>query len=474
MNDLIFTREQPPASDELTVTELSALIRRMLEEGFGRVRVRGELGRVVRAKSGHLYFDIKDEAAVLNVVMWRGQAQRLSFAPEEGTEVIAEGRLSSYPGRSSYQLVCDALQPAGAGALMRLLEERRRRLAAEGLFDPARKRPIPFLPSVIGVVTSPTGAVIRDILHRLSDRFPVRVIVWPALVQGERASAEVAAGIAGFNRIAPGGPVPRPDVIIVARGGGSVEDLWPFNDEALVRAVAGSAIPVISAVGHETDTTLIDDAADLRAPTPTAAAELAVPVRLDLIDSLRALADRSQRSLRRQAETSRLQLRLAAGRLPRPERLLEERRQRLDLAAERFAGALGRGVARRRLQFEVIAQRLRPEGLRQGLERRALRLLEASGRLQPALARQDERRRRALNAASRMLDSLSHASVLRRGFALVRDAEGELVRSAASVTPGMALRIAFADGEAAVTASPADTGGRSRSRRPSPDQGDLF
>jgi len=478
MSEFLFGPAEPASGEEVSVSELSALIRRALETGFGRVRVRGELGRVVRARSGHLYFDIKDDSATLNAVMWRGGAQRLGFEPEEGMEVIAEGRISSYPGRSSYQLVCEDMQPAGAGALMRLLEERRARLAAEGLFDPSRKRPIPFLPSVIGVVTSPTGAVIRDILHRIEERFPVRVIVWPALVQGERAAGEVAAGVAGFNALAEGGTVPRPDLIIVARGGGSVEDLWPFNDEALVRTVAASRIPVISAVGHETDVTLIDLAADLRAPTPTAAAELATPVRADLVDQVLALRDRQLRALRRRIDTSRLELRLAGERLPRIQRLLEQPRQRLDLAGERFGGALGRGVARRRLQFERIAQRLRPEGVRAGLGRRAARLEELGLRLWPAMERRAAARRSALEAAGRMLESLSHASVLRRGFALVRGADGRLIRSAGDIEAGARLNIGFADGVveavAGAGAGPSPGRGARQPRRRTDEQGDLF
>ena len=277
-----FSNQEPEAAANLpehSVSELSEAIKRTLEGRFERVRVRGEISGFKRAASGHLYMALKDENAVLDAVCWRGLAGRLTVAPEDGLEVVATGRITSYPGRSKYQIVIESLELAGEGALLKLLEERRKKLAAEGLFDPERKRPPPFLPTVIGVVTSPTGAVIRDILHRLSDRFPRRVLVWPVLVQGKGAAEQVAAAIEGFNRLEPDGPVPRPDLIIVARGGGSLEDLWAFNEEVVVRAAAGSRIPLISAVGHETDTTLIDHAADLRAPTPTAAAEMAVPVR---------------------------------------------------------------------------------------------------------------------------------------------------------------------------------------------------
>ncbi|HRO15361.1 MAG TPA: exodeoxyribonuclease VII large subunit, partial [Paracoccus sp. (in: a-proteobacteria)] len=266
----------------MTVSEISGAVKRVIEGQIGCVRVRGEVGRVSRPSSGHLYFDLKDERAVIAAVCWKGSAARLAHRPEEGMEIIATGRLTTFPGQSRYQLLVEEVEPAGLGALMAMLESRRRALAAEGLFDAARKRPIPWLPDVIAVVTSPSGAVIRDILHRLRDRFPSRVLIWPVAVQGTACAPQVADAIGRLNAIAHGGPVPRPDLIIVARGGGSVEDLWGFNDEAVIRAVAAGTIPLISAVGHETDTTLIDHAADLRAPTPTAAAEMAVPVLADL------------------------------------------------------------------------------------------------------------------------------------------------------------------------------------------------
>jgi exodeoxyribonuclease VII large subunit len=300
MDEFSESQNPPPHGDnmpEMTVSELANALKRRSRRATAFVRVRGELGRVVLAKSGHLYFDIKDEGATLNTIMWKGNASKLPFKPEEGLEVVAEGRLSTYPGRSNYQMIADKLRPAGLGALMQLLEERKKKLAAEGLFAPERKKPIPFLPAVIGVVTSPTGAVIRDILHRVRDRFPVHVLIWPALVQGEKAAAEVEAGIRGFNALKVGGAIPRPDVIIVARGGGSIEDLWPFNEERVVRAVADSEIPLISAVGHETDTTLIDFVSDRRAPTPTGAAEMALPVRSELIAQVQTLGGRLTRRL---------------------------------------------------------------------------------------------------------------------------------------------------------------------------------
>ena len=282
--DLIDDNPAPQGNQpEFTVSELSGAVKRVIEGEFGLVRVRGEVGRVSRPASGHVYFDLKDDRAVLAAIAWKGQAARMRGMLEEGMEVVATGRLTTFPGQSKYQIIVEEVAPAGAGALMAMLEKRRAQLQAEGLFDPARKKPIPYLPRVIGVITSPSGAVIRDILHRLRDRFPRPVLIWPVAVQGANCAPEVAAAIRGFNALPEGGPIPRPDVLIVARGGGSIEDLWGFNEEIVVRAAADSRIPLISAVGHETDTTLIDYAADLRAPTPTAAAELAVPVRLDLI-----------------------------------------------------------------------------------------------------------------------------------------------------------------------------------------------
>jgi exodeoxyribonuclease VII large subunit len=455
MDDLY---ESPPAAEaqgasnapELSVSQLASALKRTLEEAYGFVRVRGELGRVVLAKSGHMYFDIKDENAVINTVMWKGQASRLGFKAEEGLEVVAEGKISTYPGRSSYQLICDKLRPAGVGALMQLLEERRKKLAAEGLFDEARKKPIPYLPSVIGVVTSPTGAVIRDILHRVRERFPVRVLIWPSLVQGEKAAEQIEAGIRGFNALKPGGPVPRPDVIIVARGGGSIEDLWPFNEERVVRAAADSEIPLISAVGHETDTTLIDHAADLRAPTPTGAAERAVPVRMELIAEVEGYGARLSRSLVRRLERGRLQLSSLTGRLPRLDALLQKPRQRLDLASQRFGGALGAMLGRKRATLLERSGGLRPAALSRDIARKRREVETLSRRLAPAMVRRLGEGRRELDAAARMLESLSHEGVLKRGFALVTSAEGKLVRASASLTPGDLMSLRFADGAAPV------------------------
>ncbi|WP_288972247.1 exodeoxyribonuclease VII large subunit, partial [uncultured Mesorhizobium sp.] len=293
MSEFFDDDSRPTNATEYTVSEISGALKRTVEDTFGNVRVRGEIsGYRGPHSSGHAYFALKDDRSRLEAVVWKGTMNKLRFRPEEGMEVIASGKLTTYPGSSKYQIVIDNLEPAGAGALMAMLEERKRRLAAEGLFDPARKQLLPYMPSVIGVITSPTGAVIRDILHRIRDRFPLTVVVWPVRVQGETAGAEATAAVNGFNALEPGGPIPRPDLIIVARGGGSLEDLWGFNDEGLARAVAASDIPVISAVGHETDWTLIDLAADVRAPTPTGAAEIAVPVRAELEATLASLSAR--------------------------------------------------------------------------------------------------------------------------------------------------------------------------------------
>jgi exodeoxyribonuclease VII large subunit len=491
MDEPAESQSEAPGSNspEMTVSELANALKRTVEDNYAFVRVRGELGRVVLAKSGHLYFDIKDESATLNTIMWKGNAGRLPFKPEEGLEVVAEGKLSTYPGRSNYQMIADRMRPAGVGALMQLLEERKKKLAAEGLFAAERKKLLPFLPRVIGVVTSPTGAVIRDILHRVRDRFPVHVIIWPALVQGERAAAEVEAGIRGFNALTVDGPIPRPDVIIVARGGGSIEDLWPFNEERVVRAAAESVIPLISAVGHETDTTLIDYASDRRAPTPTGAAEMALPVRSDLIAQVATLGARLDRRLSGALEKRRLELRSAAGRLPKPDALLSRARQRLDLASERFGGSLARMLARKRARFDQASGGLRPATLRREIVARRAEADRLAARLAPAMARRLRRAQDALQQQARVLQSVSYEGVLARGFALVTRADGTLVRSAAAVADGDALRLRLADGELAATAGAAsgtprppaapatDAQQRPRIRRRTrgeDDQGNLF
>jgi exodeoxyribonuclease VII large subunit len=481
---------------EFTVSEISQAVKRTLEGTFERVRVRGEISGFKRATSGHLYFALKDEEAKLDGVCWRGTAGRLAIAPEDGLEVIATGRISSYPGRSSYQLVIESLELAGEGALLKLLEERRKKLASEGLFDPARKRPLPFLPEVIGVVTSPTGAVIRDILHRLRDRFPRRVLIWPVLVQGEGAKDQIAAAIAGFNALGLSGPIPRPDLLIVARGGGSLEDLWAFNEEIVVRAAAASRIPLISAVGHETDTTLIDFAADVRAPTPTAAAEMAVPVRAELLADVLQDGARLARALQRLSEEARLRLEALARGLPRPAQLIAEKAQMLDGWIDRLLNARSGYFGRRREAVATLVAGLRTP--KQQIESRNVALGHAIERLiaamrglhkdkaqRLALARLDPRRpmemlrrlKDRLEGLALLLDSLSYERVLARGFALVRDATGRAIVAAGAVSPGVALTIQFSDGVVQATADgsePAERKPAGKKDAPKKTQGSLW
>lgn len=431
-----------PNTGEYSVSELAGALKRTLEDRFGQVRVRGEIsGFKGPSASGHCYFAIKDEGAKLDAVMWRGNFSRLRSRLQEGLEVIATGKITSYPMKSNYQIVIDNLEPAGAGALMALLEERKRKLTAEGLFEAARKKPIPYLPRLIGVVTSPTGAVIRDILHRLKERFPTHVMVWPVRVQGETCAAEIAAAVAGFNAMAQ-----KPDVIIVARGGGSLEDLWGFNEEAVVRAVAQSRIPVISAVGHETDTTLIDYAADLRAPTPTAAAEKAVPVRADLVAELASLHARLRGGLGRGMAERETRVSAAARALPRPDEILALVRQRFDSASGRLRQALRANTREHGARLARIAPRLTLAPVRTLIanERRSLEL--SGRRAGQALLQMVAFRRQRLEGVCKLVESLSYRSVLRRGYALVRDETGATVHAAAGIQRGQALRLEFADG----------------------------
>lgn len=383
------TPDARPSGDnalEFTVSEISGAVKRAVESGFSRVRVRGEIGRISRPRSGHLYLDLKDDRSVLAGVVWKGQAARLAMRPEEGMEVIASGRLTTFPGQSKYQMVIDTMAPAGVGALMAMLEKRRKALEAEGLFATDRKRPLPYLPEVIGVVTSPSGAVIRDILHRLRDRFPRKVLIWPVAVQGERCAPEVTRAIEGFNALTPGGALPRPDVLIVARGGGSVEDLWGFNEESVVRAAAASQIPLISAVGHETDTTLIDHAADRRAPTPTAAAEMAVPVRLDLLHAVEANGDRLARAAIQLVRLRQQRLRDLGRALPRPSALAEGPRQRLDFAADRLPRALDSRLQRDQTRLAQARAGLSSNLLRTRVSHAQATLTSLSKRLDLGLA----------------------------------------------------------------------------------------
>ncbi|TXB71069.1 exodeoxyribonuclease VII large subunit [Paracoccus aurantiacus] len=480
----------------LSVSEISGAVKRVIEGEFGRVRVRGEIGRVSMPRSGHVYFDLKDDRAVIAAVSWKGQAARLTQKPEEGLEVIATGKLTTFPGQSKYQLIVDELEPAGAGALMAMLEKRRKALAAEGLFDADRKKPLPYLPRVIGVVTSPSGAVIRDILHRLRDRFPTHVLIWPVAVQGASSAAEVAAAIRGFNALPPTGTIPRPDLLIVARGGGSLEDLWGFNEEIVVRAAADSAIPLISAVGHETDTTLIDFAADRRAPTPTAAAEMAVPVRRELglqlqqarLRMTQAMGQRHERMAQRLVDLGRA--------LGRPQTLTEGARQRLDFRGGALEPALRNLVHRRRDQLNK--ERLTPAMLTRLTERaktgldnltrhltssasapnqrrrdrldglsarlkngreRVLadarrktsdgraRLVPLHERMDAAFARGIARRDDAIQRLDRMRISLGYQQTLARGFAVVRDKDGHVLATADAAARAKAFIIEFSDGE---------------------------
>ncbi|MFC5066631.1 exodeoxyribonuclease VII large subunit [Flaviflagellibacter deserti] len=525
------TDSAPSNAPEITVSELSANLKRTVEDAFGYVRVRGEIsGYRGPHSSGHAYFCLKDENARLDAVVWKSNFSRLKFKPEEGMEVVATGKITTFAGKSSYQIVIESLAPAGVGALMALLEERRKKLAAEGLFDASRKRPIPFLPEVVGVVTSPTGAVIRDILHRLSDRFPRRVLVWPVRVQGDTSAAEVAAGIRGFNALPKDGPIPRPDVLIVARGGGSLEDLWSFNEEIVVRAAAESAIPLISAVGHETDTTLIDHAADRRAPTPTASAEMAVPVRTELLANVGTCGARLIGGLGRFVQGRRTELRSAARALATPEALLAGPRQKLDALSSRLGPALVAHERTKRIAFSNVAARLQKGVLTARLDRcgervetladrknRALRtntrtwhrrfdvsanrlvpnlpkrnIADArkhyavpADRLKPALPQRligDAQRR--LDNAFGLLRAYSYQGVLDRGFALVLDQSNQPIRSAGAVAPGDALTLKFKDGEVAATAGndaapqPAPPRAKPAAQKPEPrlasKQDDLF
>lgn len=482
---------------EFTVSEIAQAVKRTVEDEFGHVRVRGEIsGFRGQHSSGHAYFTLKDENAAIDAVVWKGTWPRLTFKPEEGMEVIATGRLTTFPRSSKYQIVIEQIEPAGAGALMALLEDRRKKLLAEGLFATERKRQLPYLPRVIGVITSPTGAVIRDILHRISDRFPSHVLVWPVRVQGETAAAEVTAAIEGFNRFPVDGPIPRPDVLIVARGGGSIEDLWGFNEEIVVRAVAASRIPVITAVGHETDTTLVDYASDHRAPTPTAAAEAAVPVRADLIGYVDDLGSRQRQASRRIAGNYRDRLRAAAAGLPRPLDIVATARQRLDHAASNLAAALRHAEQKKRIEFGRSANKLTPNLLSRRATELATRLdtltrradtaasrtaerkrglfVATAGRLspkalhteirhlrgrleplaanlQPAMLRALEQRRRSLDVASRLLESADYRSILQRGFAVVTDAEGQIIKQTAQVKPGDPVHIQVSDGTLGAT-----------------------
>jgi|TARA_R100000049_G_C1948504_1_gene94756 exodeoxyribonuclease VII large subunit len=467
-------------SEPLSVSDLSRSLKRVVEDRFGFVRIRGELSGVKRAASGHLYCSLKDEKSVIDGVMWKSAAPRLAFRPEDGVEVIASGKVTTYAGRSKYQIVIERMELAGEGALLALLEKTKARLEAEGLFADARKKPLPFLPRTIGVVTSPTGAVIRDILHRLLDRFPSHVIVWPVVVQGEAAKGQVSAALRGFNALECGGAIARPDLLIVARGGGSIEDLWAFNEEEVVRAIAESEIPVISAVGHETDTTLADFAADHRAPTPTAAAERAVPVRAELAAGIADLGARQMRCATRPVSLGRERLDACSQRLPRPDALLQAAAQALDDATERHRRALVDRVGLGRAALGEAAARLSPSTLNwrlgQGRER-----LEHVRLVPTALTTRHARATERLAASVAMLRSLDPDAPLKRGYAMVFDGQNALVRSAEGARVAGALSLKFADGRVAAStgdAPPPAPEPRPKPKRksppPPPGQGELF
>ncbi|WP_375228678.1 exodeoxyribonuclease VII large subunit [Roseobacter sp. S98] len=520
--DLIDSPKEGSNTPEFTVSEIGGAVKKLVESELGWVRVRGEVGRVVLARSGHLYFDLKDDRSVLSCMTWKGQVPGLGMMPEEGMEVVAEGKMTASGFQSKFGLNTQRLAVAGEGALMAMLEKRKKALEAEGLFDPARKKPLPYLPDIIGVVTSPQGAVIRDILHRLRDRFPRKVLIWPVAVQGQACAPEVARAIAGFNALTPGGALPRPDLLIVARGGGSVEDLWGFNEEIVARAAAASDIPLISAVGHETDTTLIDFVSDQRAPTPTAAAELAVPVRHELAAWLDSQDARMAQALSNGLTRRGQRLRDLARALPRPDSLLDVPRQRLDLQTARLGPALLSGVQRRKVRLADAAGSLRPATLRRSLSVEARRLEDRAARLDPALLRairikQDDlsarlRRfrpemlareqaaraeklagvsarlaeaaqrqinswRNRIDSAERLRRTLGYEATLERGFAVVRSG-GNLVTDSVAAGEADTLEIQFADGRITV-GSGASEPARPAPRKPlakkkPPEQGSLF
>ncbi len=510
MTDVAAPDSNAPA---YSVSELAFALKRTLETSYAHVRLRGELSKVTHHGNGHVYLTIKDDKSAIDGVVWKGNVRALSVRPEHGLEVIVTGKITTYPAGSRYQIVIDSMEAAGVGALLAQLERLKARLQGEGLFEASRKRPLPSMPAVVGVITSPTGAVIRDILHRIRDRWPCHVLVWPVVVQGDLAAAQVAGAIRGFNAITPGGRVPRPDIIIVARGGGSVEDLWAFNDETLARTVAASDIPLLSAVGHETDTTLIDFVSDRRAPTPTAAAEIATPV----LGELRALVSDYDRRLNRCGsrvlEERRTRLVSAARALPRPADLLALAQQRFDIAAGRLDAALGRNTAVHAQDLLRITARLSPEALGRQHRVKADRLGDLHRRMDLAARRAPERIAQnarlpalwsRLNAAGKRRlqrddDRLSSLEKLRQslnprrpldlGFALVRKADHSIVRSAAHLGPGDWVSLQFGDGERnaliddsappAVAPAPALTTAppkpaRPKPTTPKPDQGDLF
>ena len=447
MSDLIDSPVKGENAPEFSVSELSSVLKRMIEGEFSNVRIRGEVGRVSRPASGHLYFDLKDDKSVIASVTWKGQASKLVTQPEEGLEVVATGKITTFAGQSRYQMIVSEMSVAGIGALMAQLEKRKKKLEAEGLFDKSIKKEIPYLPEIIGVVTSPSGAVIQDILHRLSDRFPRKVLLWPVAVQGERCAPDVAAAINGFNRLTPGGAMPRPELIIVARGGGSIEDLWGFNEESVVRAAAESEIPLISAVGHETDTTLIDFASDLRAPTPTAAAEYAVPVRADLMGWLSSMDERRVRSLSTGLEIKRQRLKDLSRGLPAPDELVAMSTQRLDSISERLPRALITVSNNKRTMLLQTSAGLRRSLLKNKLVDRSEAINRFVKSIQSNMKVIIQRNQSALESLERLRQTLGYEATLQRGYAVIRNENGGIVTSVKVADVSKSLEIEFQDGK---------------------------
>lgn len=494
MSDLIDSPIEGENAPEFSVSEISGALKRTIEGAFGRVRVRGEVGRVMLARSGHLYFDVKDDRSVIAALSWKGQVSRLTMMPEEGMEVIVSGKLTTFGSQSKYQINVDDVTIAGEGALMAMLEKRKKQLAAEGLFAPERKRALPYLPDIIGVVTSPGGAVIRDILHRLRDRFPRKVIIWPVVVQGDQCAAQVARAIEGFNSMTPGGAIPRPDLLIVARGGGSIEDLWGFNEEIVARAAAASEIPLISAVGHETDTTLIDFVSDQRAPTPTAAAEMAVPVRLDLLGWTDEQGARLTRALTDGISRRGQRLRDVSRALPNLDSLLQSPRQRLDKASENLPRALQLGVQKRHVKLSNVSGSLRASTLRRMIDGKRQALGRRTDRLSPVIITRDVTRKsekiqdlgrrmdvaqgrvletlkETLKQTDRMRETLGYHATLERGYAVVRG-DGAVVTDTKGAKKAGEIELEFANGR--ITLGAKSTPKKAAKAQKPPSQGSLF
>jgi exodeoxyribonuclease VII large subunit len=481
MTDVAPDTETSGNARPYSVSELSFALKRTLEDAYGFVRLRGEVSKVTHHSNGHVYLTLKDERAAIDGVVWKGQVRALSIRPEQGLEVVVTGKITSYPAGSRYQIVIETMEAAGVGALLAQLERLKAKLAAEGLFEQARKRALPAMPAVVGVITSPTGAVIRDILHRIRDRWPCHVIVWPVVVQGDAAAGQVCAAIDGFNALDGSGPIPRPDVIIVARGGGSVEDLWPFNDEALARTAAGSAIPLISAVGHETDTTLIDFVSDRRAPTPTAAAEMATPVLAELKATVGDLSARMHRCGGRAVEERRHRVQAADRSLKRVKDLVELAAQRFNIVSGRLGAALAKNATAHEHELIRIGSRLSPLLLQRPQAVQQDRLTGVAVRLQPAVERRLDRVAERLTALSKLYASVDPDRPLQRGFARVQRADGSIVHAGAALVSGEEIDIKFGDRvtrkavvDGAAGAEPGAKPAKLRPKAPSPAQGDLF